>query len=230
MSRLILPDLLRTIAILFMVIYHIVFDLTVFWGWDVGIYERGWWFIARSAAALFLLTSGLTDAIPRKHRDLRRFLILAGCAVLISIATIPLGHDVFIKFGILHLMAVASLLIILFRKLPSLLVSTIGIVIILTGFTIGTPSTSLPWLFPFGWITPEFASLDYFPLIPWFGWILLGRGVATSLLTWIPTSYHHSTRVTTIILFPGRHSLLLYMIHQPIIIAILMWILGNPRF
>ncbi len=229
MPRFLLPDLLRTVAIVLMVIYHIAFDLVVLWGISLPILTGGWWLLARSAAALFLFTSGLTDAIPRKQkRTWRRFFILAGCAALVTLTTMPIGSD-FIKFGILHLMALSVLLLLPFRKLPDAMNAAIGIVIIVVGTKMGSPITYNPLLFPLGFITQTFSSLDYFPVLPWFGWILLGRSAATPLFDAFPKTYTQNQKEYAFLLLPGRRSLLIYLIHQPILLAILAMILGNPR-
>ena len=76
------------------------------------------------------------------------------------------------------------------------------------------------WLLPLGIHSPEFASYDYFPLVPWFGVFLAGAALGKwayapgrSLLPLSPRE--------TFINFAGRHSLLIYLVHQPVIMGVL---------
>ena len=80
------------------------------------------------------------------------------------------------------------------------------------------------WLLPLGIHTPGYYSFDYFPFIPWFGVFLLGATLGRtaytsrkSLLPWnLPQSFVNVA---------GRHSLLIYILHQPVILAVL-YVLG----
>jgi uncharacterized membrane protein len=80
------------------------------------------------------------------------------------------------------------------------------------------------WLLPFGIHSPSFSSFDYFPLIPWFGVFLIGSALGKSvyaskrsLLPWrLPGTFVNTA---------GRHSLLIYLVHQPVIMGVL-YLLG----
>ncbi|MCX6569388.1 MAG: heparan-alpha-glucosaminide N-acetyltransferase domain-containing protein, partial [Candidatus Aminicenantes bacterium] len=79
----------------------------------------------------------------------------------------------------------------------------------------------------FGLPSQSFSSLDYFPLIPWFGVFLIGVALGKSvyaskrsLLPW--------RMPPTFVNFAGRHSLIIYIVHQPVIMGVL-YILGPMR-
>jgi uncharacterized membrane protein len=83
------------------------------------------------------------------------------------------------------------------------------------------------WLLPLGLHSPGFSSFDYFPLIPWLGIFLLGAALGKSvyaprrsLLPWsLPQTFFNAA---------GRHSLIIYIAHQPVILGIL-YALGCVR-
>ena len=85
-------------------------------------------------------------------------------------------------------------------------------------------AVTVPWLYPLGLTRPDFASADYFPLLPWLFLFLMG----TVLGGWCLR--HRDCRLLTVPLpgaltFPGRHSLLRYLLHQPVLfgLAKLIW-------
>lgn len=228
-------DALRGLAVLLMVVYHLAFDLDYFWGWTVlrslGI---GGWMLARTSVILFLLVAGICFAISWEHslpkqrlqKALRRFLVLAGAAALVSFATWLIAPQNFVKFGILHLFALATLLLPLFaplkhwNALPGILAILIPTVLTLP------PLPTLPSLLAIllGSPPPTFSSLDYFPLLPWFGVILLGSALGHFIYI---HHFHWRKNVTILnseflmLNSAGRHSLLIYLLHQPALLGVL---------
>jgi uncharacterized membrane protein len=83
------------------------------------------------------------------------------------------------------------------------------------------------WLLPLGITSPSFSSYDYFPLVPWLGIFLIGAALGKtvyagrrSLLPWhLPPTFVNAA---------GRHSLLIYIVHQPVIMGVL-YVLGRLR-
>lgn len=220
-------DALRGLAILLMVLYHTAFDLQYFYGWDVNVFSGGWRVLARISAILFLLIAGICAAIswertPRKHRwqkIVKRFAILAGAATLVSFATWLIAPEDFVKFGILHLFAIATLLLPLFAPLKHWN-GPIGLLMILLSlYPLPTTHYSLLMIL-LGFPPPHFSSLDYFPLLPWFGVLLLGT--ATSYILYLPSKrFPLPIPSPNILQWAGRHSLTLYLLHQPALMSIL---------
>ncbi len=73
---------------------------------------------------------------------------------------------------------------------------------------------------PFGITSPSFGSFDYFPLFPWLGIFLIGSALGKSvyasrksLLPW--------TMPRTFVNWAGRHALVIYIAHQPVIMGVL---------
>ncbi|MAE68412.1 MAG: heparan-alpha-glucosaminide N-acetyltransferase [Candidatus Peribacteraceae bacterium] len=194
-------DLLRTVAIILMVIYHTAYDLYTFYDWHINLWGESWQTFRIITASLFLILSGIATNFSSK--PLRRALIVLACAVLISITTYLYDPTTFIYFGILHCIGLGMLLLIPLKKLRELN--------ILIGIAILTLIPQIPAPLP---------TLDYYPIIPWIGLMMIGSGIGYYLYIRnnlrLPITYHLS-----LITLPGRHALLIYVLHQPIILATL---------
>lgn len=217
-------------AIVCMAIFHTAYDLAVFFTWDIPVFDAGWTLFARATACLFLLLVGISFAISASRKETlshvwkrqhNRFLMLAGAAVLVSVATYVADPQTFVRFGILHLIALAMLLLPFIRPLRKSS-AIIGLAIIILGQWTGPGTILQPLAMVAGFPPPGFRAVDYFPLLPWFGVILIGYGLGDFL-------YVRSTRwrnrlpdtMPAWLTWPGRHSLLIYLIHQPLILFVL---------
>jgi uncharacterized membrane protein len=227
-------DLLRSLAILSMILYHLLYDLTSFYGYHIDLDHGGWWLMARVTANCFLFLVGIsfaisynrTEASKRTFKYIKRGLIVLGCGYLVSIATYIADPLTYVRFGILHLIGVAILLLPFFIRLKywNLL---IAIIIILCGYYVRTLSVESSWLLPFGLMRADFASVDYFPLLPWFGvpliGLMIGQYCYVDHLGWRTRVWHAKPLRPSISIFtsPGRYALIIYLLHQPIILLIL---------
>lgn len=231
-------DLLRTAAILGMVIYHTAYDLGELYGWNIDVLDGGWRLFARSTAILFLLVSGASNTIANARasdrsamwrRTLARGSQIAAGAFLVTVVTWCIDRETYIRFGILHCIAVSVFLLPLFKNFRQWNV-LLGIGIIATGNVIAGITADTSLLLPLGIFPPGFISLDYFPLLPWFGVVLLGSAVADYLYM---QKEFKGTPLS--IQLPGfalinRHALVVYLVHQPIILLFLAIILrGIPK-
>lgn len=235
MKRLPLLDLLRGLALIGMVIYHAAYDLQYYWSWNIDVNHGTWKLFERCIAILFLLVSGIAIALSEERhrgrepahkwkRRLKRFALTGSAAVIVSIATYLADPETFVRFGILHLVAVSRLLLPFFLLLGSWQIVLGGIIALL--------SLSQPWigssfLEPLGIYPHGFMTVDYFPLIPWFGVLLMGAGLLSlqpvrALLEKEPPQ----NAMTTAIEAGGRHTLLIYLLHQPLLLAVF-WLLAR---
>ncbi|WP_027061372.1 DUF1624 domain-containing protein [Mesorhizobium loti] len=225
-KRIVAIDIVRGIALLAMASYHFTWDLENFHYTDPGLTAFGGWKIyARCIASTFLFLVGVSLFLAH-GRQIRwtgfwkRFAMVAVAAIAISAVTWFVTPGGFIFFGILHEIALASLLGVAFLRLPALLTLLVAAVIIVVPFYVSLESFDHPWLWWVGLSAINPRSNDYVPLFPWFGVVLAGLAVAklasTSGLLQRLASLTPG-RWANPLLFIGRHSLAFYLIHQPIL-------------
>ncbi|MGB9893541.1 MAG: heparan-alpha-glucosaminide N-acetyltransferase, partial [Candidatus Saccharicenans sp.] len=198
-----------------------------FLGFSTDLELTGWVIAQNFFAGLFVLLSDISTTFSRNN--LRRFLKFLVVALLITLATYFFDKSSVILFGIIHCLATSVLLyVLLFQKSkPSKRIAW-GSLILSISFFMPSIRKALAlktnWLTPLGLPGPAFASFDYFPLIPWFGVFLIG----TALGQWLYAEKKSLIRQPlpeTFINWCGRYSLWIYLLHQPIIMAIL-YLLG----
>lgn len=224
-ARIVAVDALRGLAMLAMVVYHFCFDLAHLGitGWN--FYRDPFWLQARTAIlSSFLLIAGVSLVLADRHEAARRgfwkhVVTVACCAMLVTVATLVVFPRSFIWFGVLHAIAVSLVLARPLVRRPWLALA-IGIAVIVAGNAVALPafdSRALGWI---GFATVKPVTEDYVPLFPWTGVMLAGIAVG-----------HLLARVQFRVLAPlallpravtlaGRHSLAIYMLHQPLLMAV----------
>lgn len=223
-TRIWLIDLGRSIALLGMVLFHFTYDLQMFGLVAPGtVSTGGFWYLARGVAGSFIALAGMSlwlahGAGIRWQAFWRRWLVLALAAAGVSLATRLAMPQAWVFFGILHSIALSSLLGLAFLRLPAALTLVAGIGII---YGAGPLPEILDWNAPalrfLGLGTLRVASVDFEPLFPWFGPFLLGLGAAKALNPVWPRLA--ALRGPGWMAWPGRHSLAIYLLHQPLLIG-----------
>lgn len=223
-------DCVRGFALLGMIAYHFSFDLNYFGAIHARFDETLFWIVARGAiAGTFIFLSGVSLVLAANAGRLRalarRRAVLAICCVLVSLGSGIMFPRSWIFFGILHFMLVANVLGLAFlrRRRTSLL---LGIVVILVGATWAHPLFDQRWLQWVGLSTQRPVTEDFIPIFPWFGVFLIGMfaggkasGTIPAVANWRPGGGFARFAVIA-----GRHSLVVYMLHQPLIIgAMYVW-------
>lgn len=225
-----LLDVARGLAIVMMVVFHIAWDLYYFGFSSVNVTTVfGWVLFQKSILSSFLLLVGAGlvlghgDGI-RWRRFWRRFAILVVAALLVTAGTYWMFPDYFVFFGVLHAIALFSLMALPFLKLPGLVVLAGGAGVLALSFAISDPvfsSRELGWI---GFWPTSPPTSDVVPIFPWFGVVLLGMGLTRLLLAskWHQPVRDFSSREPLLrgIAFVGRWSLPFYLLHQPLIIAV----------
>lgn len=235
-------DVLRGIAVVAMVLYHFSYDLAYFVGlFDVGFFRSGVGLdIGRAIGGSFIFLAGLSLALSygRASRSSGRKLFLKylgrglrifSYGLLITFATWVFVPREMILFGILHLIGASIILAYPFLglKLPN---GALGLVCIAIGLYLRGFSADHPWLAWLG-IRPDSLMLDYWPIFPWFGVALLGIFAGNTLYGGASKRAAGTTPPLPAVrplAFLGRHSLSVYLVHQPILIATLI-LLGVAR-
>ncbi|PAP94592.1 heparan-alpha-glucosaminide N-acetyltransferase [Mesorhizobium wenxiniae] len=234
-KRIIAIDVARGVALLAMASYHFTWDLEFFGYTDPGLTAFGWWkFYARCIASTFLFLVGVSLFLAhgkqiRWNGFWKRFAMVAGAALAISAATRLATPDSFIFFGILHEIALASLLGLAFLRLPALLTLVVAAFVITAPLYLRSEIFDHPALWWVGLSATNPRSNDYVPLFPWFGAVLVGIAAAKLAFTsGLLTRLAGLTpgRWTNPLVFIGRHSLAFYLIHQPVLIGSV-WLLSQ---
>jgi uncharacterized membrane protein len=225
-------DFARGLALLAMVVYHFCFDLA--WnGWITADLGEDWRWVAFRIPILgsFLFIAGMSLALAmargQSERSYwRRVGIITAAALLVTAGSYAMFPDSFIYFGVLHAIALMSVLA--RPLLPSRdALFIIGIAIVVAGTTIAFPLFDRPPLHWIGLMTFKPRTEDYVPLFPWFGVFLIGAAagirlaqsvqrsasLSTGLAGWTPPRPLDWVRVL------GRHTLFVYLVHQPILLG-----------
>ena len=212
-------DFLRGLAVLLMIIFHLVFDLNYFQFVRITFLDNPYWIVfGRSVLILFLICVGMGLAIVHKegikwNLVKRRFYKIGGWALVITIVTYILFPKNFIFFGVLHCIAFTSLAGVFFVKRPKLSLLLCLILVI--------PDLIFqPTLIPISeWL--GVTSADYIPFYPWMGIVLLGIYLESINFHKIPLKRNFLLKTFETI---GKHSLKIYILHQPIIFGIFFFI------
>ncbi|MCO5084312.1 MAG: DUF1624 domain-containing protein [Rhizobiaceae bacterium] len=228
-------DVARGLALLAMASYHFTWDLEFFGYIEPGTTAQGLWKLyARAIASTFLLLAGVSLALAhgngiRWQAFWRRFVMVAAAAAAISAATYLAVPNGFIFFGILHQIALGSLLGLVFLRLPPLIILAAALVVIGAPHFLKSPMFDHPWLWWLGLAPINPRSNDYVPVFPWFGVVLVGIGLARSFQQAGLIARLAAIRArdwTKPFRFAGRHSLAVYLIHQPVLIG-LVWLFAQ---
>ena len=229
-------DAARGVAIAMMVVYHLMYDLDYFGGYDIEATSGFWARFADATAGTFLFLVGVSLAISysranaaRPGRSLFGKYLLRGIRILaygmaLTVVFLVFGMGV-VAFGILHLIGVSIILaypLLRYRYANLFLglsIIAVGVYIRIEGF-----SSESPWLLPFGVVPENLVMPDYRPLLPWFGVVLLGLFAGNVLYGngRRPALFANKAPVATKPLLPlGMNSLFIYLVHQPILILLL---------
>lgn len=225
--RLAVVDVARGVAILAMIVYHAAFDLSAnrLIAVDV-IASWPWKVFARSIAGTFLLVVGISLVLATRNglnarSFLRRLVILLVAAGLVSLATWWFDPPTFVFFGILHEIALASVLALPFLRLPLWLVTAAAVAVIALPFFYSADLFNLPALWWVGLSSEPPVTVDYVPVFPWFGVVLAGT-VAGRLLVAHGGSlaaWRGEDRLSRLFKRAGRWSLVIYLVHQPLLVG-----------
>ena len=238
-------DAFRGIAILGMISFHFLFDLKYFgihpsieglrtlpeYFWDIYSSLVAWSFLILVGISATVRTAQAGGSITVRNFRKPALRVLAAACIVTAISLI-FNRELPIYFGVLHCIGVSLFLLPFFLPLGKWNYLWAALI-----YVVGKWMNHHPVHFKaFIWLglKPHPMPMgDYFPLLPWTAIILLGIAISSSLRLasrehWLPERWQ-STRSAQALGFLGRHSLLIYLVHQPILLA-LASIVGLTRF
>ena len=221
-------DIARTAAIAAMVVFHLGRDLDMYGVIAPGSTHTGAWLWAARLIAgsfLFLVGAGLWlghGAGVRWGAFGRRLALVALGAALVSLGTYFAVPQAWVRYGILHSIAVSSVLALPFLRLPPVLTALAAAAALLLPRWIALDAPALFWT---GLARPVPPQVDFEPLFPWIAPVLLGVAAAKAAdrAGWTdrlrdPAPGTWLNRLA----WPGRHSLAIYLIHQPVLVGLIL--------
>ncbi|MGI6649262.1 MAG: heparan-alpha-glucosaminide N-acetyltransferase [Bacillota bacterium] len=222
-------DFLRGIALFGMLYFHLIFDLNEFFDYPITYAHGFTHYAGKVSVILFILVSGISCRFSRNN--LRRGLQLLGIALIITMLTHSVNYlglrlihqplpNIGIKFGILHFFGVSILLYPVFKTINRYALAILGSLIIGLGELISARTFSHNYFFFLGMINEKFYSVDYYPLLPWLGVFLIGIVLGKFLYQEKKSLFPFTIRNSMINIL-GRNTLLIYLIHQPVLLLIL---------
>ncbi|MGM0404923.1 MAG: heparan-alpha-glucosaminide N-acetyltransferase [Thermoplasmatota archaeon] len=230
-------DFIRGVALLMMITYHLIYDLYYFGDYGIDANSGVWLVLGRSTAILFITIVGVSlslsysrvkDEVSNSEiviKYVKRGGFIFSLGLLITISTyLFLKGEGYVRFGILHLIGLSVILAIPFLRYKYINL-IIGAVSLVVGFLLADLNFSFNWLLWLGFRPDSFYTVDYFPVLPWFGLVLLGLFIGKSLypgysrIIKIPDMSRN--KLIKFISFIGQNTLVFYLIHQPILILLL---------
>ncbi|UCH72220.1 MAG: DUF1624 domain-containing protein [Thermoplasmatales archaeon] len=229
-------DFLRGVAIIMMIVYHMIFDLNYFEIYKINLHSTTLLAFLYPIGTIFLLLVGISlhlsysrDVKILTKKQLHFKFISRGIKIfilglLITIATRIYLNDGFVVFGILHCIGLSIIFAYPFLnfRINTLIVGTAAI---FTGIFLKIFTFDFNWLLWLGFTSSNFYTVDYFPIFPWFGVVLIGIFIGNTLYPKYQRKFDlrdfSSLKSIGFICHLGRYSLIIYFLHQPIMIAIL---------
>ncbi|MDP2691285.1 MAG: heparan-alpha-glucosaminide N-acetyltransferase [bacterium] len=244
-SRFLELDVWRGLAIIGMIVFHFAFLLNYLSLVVINTGVGGLHLLARLVQWSFLLLVGIglqlsyQKTIARNKakgdflkKNLIRGLMVLVCALVITLATALVIPEQYVRFGILHVIGVSMLLLGLIADRPKLALFISILIVFLTPIIFNQP-TNIEVLVIFGFIPKGFQTIDYFPLFPWMAVPALGIFLGSFFyrnfqrrFKPLPISLPGSSSFASL----GKKSLLIYMVHVPILIMVIFalnWLIGK---
>jgi uncharacterized membrane protein len=237
-GRIELIDLLRGISLAAMAAYHLLWDLSFYRVIDIGIgYDPVWIGIQRSILTAFLLLVGAGLWLAhgngiRWTSFWRRWAMIVAGALLVTLGTWFLLPDYIAYFGVLHAIALFSLLALPLIRAPLPVVLVVAFFFLVPPAILSSPMFNERWLSWIGFFTATPSTTDLVPVFPWFGVVLLGIAVARiasergAMVSAARVKVRDPIGVTLRTI--GRWSLAFYLLHQPLLVGLTMLIAQAP--
>ena len=227
-------DVVRGFSVISMVLFHLCYDLKFITGVDLPWFEPPLQDVWRASISwTFLFVAGCMCPLSRSNA--RRALQYGLVALAIWVVTTIAAVDTPISFGIIYCMAACTLVAYALQRLRAMPCGYLAAAVLLVAFlalqglsqgTVLFGLVELPsvlygneWLSWLGLPGPSFASGDYYPLLPYLLIYLVGAALGTR---WAQSGYPEWAKRACVapLSFVGRHALLVYVVHQPVLLLV----------
>ena len=215
-------DIIRASAIILMVIFHFFYDLSMYKYLDINTHSDTFWVYFRNLIIfLFMSSVGISLYIVNERefnfkKNLKRLAKLFAVSALISIVSYVMYPKYWIYFGIIHLIFVSSIVGLLFVRLPWVAL-VVGVSIVTLNFF---DLLSMTWLYDLTQSTlhlPMYTKdMAYF--FPWVGVVCIGIFIGYKKYFDINLA---STPLREKVAFLGQHALIIYLVHQPLMMGVM---------
>jgi uncharacterized membrane protein len=221
-------DFFRTLALFLMILFHFVYDLFQWTSVPVNINSPFWIMIGKIAALLFIFLSGLSSGF--SSHPIKNGIRVLSFGLVITAATWLALPNEYVRFGILHFLGTMMIVYPLLKNLPDVILFPLAIGIIGVGYFFSTQVVETIWLIPFGLTYPGFTTMDFYPLFPYSGVTIIGilfyrccYQKSNFYEKKQPDTFSSTTSFFELPIFQkiSRHSLGIYLIHQPILLFII---------
>jgi len=216
-----LIDYIRATAIVFMVVFHIFWDLNFFGYISVDTPHGPFWREFRALiVSMFLFSVGVSlvyayqNHISFAHYG-KRLLKLTIASLLVTFSSMVTTPNHWVYFGILHFIAFATLVCIWLVNKPILCLTFSSV------FMAGYWLFDIPGNWPFIYIQNILPSytVDLVTPFPWLALPLLGIW-AGHLPVFQKISDQHPVNFDKIV-YLSKNSLIIYLVHQPVLLGLL---------
>lgn len=226
-------DAARGFAVVLMVLFNYAFALRYFGLYNIAQTDLFWFWFPRFVGAMFIFIAGISFWLSRSKarsdksfywKNTKRGLMIFGLGMLITIATLFFVPQQPVWFGILHLIGASIIIAPAFLRIKHAIPGLIlGLLLIATGIFLQSASFDIPLLLWLGFQPRSFATLDYFPLLPWSGFFVLGMAFGKHFYKGGKRNFALLQQNTLLSFFQllGRNSLVIYLAHIPVLIAFL---------
>lgn len=229
-------DAARGAALVAMIFYHLTWDLKHFRLIDVDLANSATFhWIGHAIASVFVGVAGFSLVLAhrggfRADAYFKRLAMIGAAAAAVTAVTYYMLPEAFIFFGILHCIAAASLAGLIFLSAP------VWLILLAAAMALAAPhlvhseafnSPALSWL-GFGTVAPY--TYDFRSFFPWFGIFLIGMAAARRGFDTRFAGVRAGAAPASWLAAGGRHSLAIYLIHQPLLYGVLLLaVQGLPR-
>ena len=230
-----------------MAAFHFSFDLANWRLIEANFYSDPLWTTQRTCIlSTFLICAGAGQAVATAQgqswaRFWRRWAQIVGCALLVTLGSWFMFPQSYISFGVLHGMAVMLIVARLSAPLRLWLLP-LGAVAVALPLLVSHPwfdTRATNWI---GLVTHKPITEDFVPVLPWLGVMWWGLAATQFVLAKCPhvlaaaspqgdrNGDNHAFAWRALVTL-GQWSLTFYMVHQPVMLALLggaLWLTGRP--